>query len=165
MIPTVADKAVVVSVQEAPRREAPLGLLSQAPTATAAVEQPVLTAAKPKVEEKTARKEIPKYRDMSMPDFMKMLDSLAREHDYIAGRVEIGGCVETIESNGARGYVVDVKEDGRFKVLMPLVAGGFEQRDTPARLLRRLPQCKKLVESARAGEVLKEWQKLEPWDN
>ena len=59
---------------------------------------------------------------------------------------------------------MDVKEDGDFKVLMPLVAGGFEHRKTPARLPRRLPQYKKLDKSARAGEVMKAFMRLQKWD-
>ena len=106
-----------------------------------------------------------KYQNMSMPVFEKMLASLVREHDYIVGHVEIGGCVQTPEYNGARGYVVNVRDkDGVFIVLTPLEAGGFQQKEVPARLLRRLPQYKKLDESARAGEVMKEFLKIVLWD-
>ena len=131
----------------------------------AAVELPV-----PAVEAKTARKESQKYQDMHMPAFMQILASLARKHDYIAGRVEFKGCVVDTELNGARGYVVNVNKDGRLKVMVLLAAGGVEIRAALAQHLRRLPQCKKLDESDRAGEVLTEWQKLErkklePWDD
>ena len=132
---------------------------------TAAVEQPMLPTAKPAVEVKTARKKSQKYQDMSMPDFTNFLASLVREHDYIAGCVEFEGFVEATELNGARGYVVDKREtDGAFKVLVPLVAGGVETHYVLVKNMRRLPQYKKLDESARAGEVMKEFLKIVLWD-
>ena len=170
----------IVPVREAPRgaaplvpvREAPLGLSTQVPSVVVApvgqvpaVGSAAAVVAKPAVEVKTARKKSQKYQDMSMPDIEKMLASLMREHDYIVGCVELEGLVQATELNGARSYVVDKSEtDGRFKTLMPLAAGGVVTHHVLAKNMRRLPQCKKLGESARAGEVMKDFMKIEPWD-
>ena len=114
-------------------------------------------------EEAEKKRPLLMVKAMTKNDQKELLKSEIPTGCAIVALAVVVGCVETVEQNLACVRIVNVDSEGRFKYLVRTAAGEVE-RACPARLLRRLPQFKKLDGSAHASMVMKEFLKLEAWD-